>query len=118
VASTSTEATGDSRDPEVRHLPGHHRYEIWVDDARAGLTVYEAEGGSIAFMHTKIGDEYAGRGLGSILISAALDDVRASGRSVLPFCPFVRAYLQRHHEYADLVPPSRHAEFGLPADPD
>ena len=100
---------------EVRHLPERLRYEIWVDGVRAGMTSYERDRGAVAFMHTEIGDRFEGRGLGSALVGAALDDVRSSGGSVLPYCPFVRAFIQRHHEYADLVPADRLGEFGLPA---
>ncbi len=101
-------------EPEVRRLPQQLRYEIWVDGVRAGEASYEEQGRSIAFMHTQIGDDFGGQGLGSVLIGTALDDARASGQTVLPFCPFVRSYIQRHPEYADLVPTSRHDEFGLP----
>ena len=105
--------SGDPGEPEVRHAAD--RYEIWVGGDRAGFTSYELQDGAIAFMHTSIGDQFEGKGLASALIGAALDDVRASGRSVLPFCPFVRSFLQRHREYAGLVPISRRDEFGIPA---
>ena len=104
----------EATEPEVRHLPERLRYEIWVDGVRAGMTSYELDSGAVAFMHTRIGDQFEGRGLGSALISTALDDVRSSGGSVLPYCPFVRAFIQRHHEYAGLVPAPRLGEFGLP----
>jgi hypothetical protein len=32
---------------------------------------------------------------------------------VLPFCPFIRGYIQRHPAYLDLVPDDRRAEFEL-----
>ena len=32
-----------------------------------------------------------------------LDDVRAGGRRILPLCPFVKDFVDRHPEYADLV---------------
>ena len=32
---------------------------------------------------------------------------------VLPFCPFVNSYIQKHPEYLDLVPESRREAFGL-----
>jgi hypothetical protein len=32
---------------------------------------------------------------------------------VLPFCPFIRGYIQRHPAYLDLVPGDRRAEFQL-----
>jgi uncharacterized protein len=44
-----------------------------------------------------------GRGLASHLVRFALDEARATGRIVLPFCPFVRSFIQRHPAYVDLV---------------
>jgi predicted GNAT family acetyltransferase len=44
-----------------------------------------------------------GHGHGSTLVRAALDDVRARGLSVIPLCPFVKAYIEKHPEYADLL---------------
>jgi predicted GNAT family acetyltransferase len=32
---------------------------------------------------------------------------------VLPFCPFVNGYIQRHREYAELVPRVYRKGFGL-----
>jgi predicted GNAT family acetyltransferase len=90
-----------------------HRYEIAADDDLAGFTVYELRPDVIAFMHTKIGDEWSGHGVGSTLVRGALDDVRSRGLSVLPYCPFVRSWLERHEDYVDLVPPERRAEFHL-----
>jgi uncharacterized protein len=97
----------------VSDNPARHRYEITADGELAGFTVYELRPEVIAFMHTEIGDEYGGRGLGSILIRCTLDDVRARGLSVLPYCPFVRSWLERHDDYVDLVPANQRAQFGL-----
>jgi predicted GNAT family acetyltransferase len=36
-------------------------------------------------------------------VQAALDDVRARGGSVVASCPFVRGWIERHQQYADLV---------------
>ena len=58
-------------------------------------------------------DRFEGRGLGGKLVSFALADARGRDLAVLPFCPFVKAYIQRHREYADLVPGDRRAEFDL-----
>ena len=35
--------------------------------------------------------------------TGALDDIRARGLRLVPFCPFVRSYIRRHPDYADLV---------------
>lgn len=89
------------------------RYVIAVDGKPAGFAQYRDRGAALAFVHTEIDDRFEGQGLGGRLVSAALDDVRARGLMVLPFCPFVRGYVARHHEYLDLVPETQRSQFGL-----
>jgi redox-sensitive bicupin YhaK (pirin superfamily)/predicted GNAT family acetyltransferase len=90
---------------EFVHAEQRHRYEVHVDGVTAGFTQYrEKEGGAVlAFDHTEVADGYSGMGLASKLVSYALDDVRAAGKRIRPYCPYVRAFLKRHPEYADLV---------------
>jgi predicted GNAT family acetyltransferase len=92
---------------------GEARYEIRVDGDLAGFVTYRPRPGLIELVHTEIDEEFEGRGLGSQLISFALDDARERGLAVLPFCPFVNDYIQRHRQYVDLVPEGRRAEFEL-----
>jgi predicted GNAT family acetyltransferase len=98
---------------EVRHQAEEQRYVITVDGEPAGLTQYEQRHGAVAFLHTEIDDRFAGQGLASALIRAALDDVREQGGQVLPYCPFVRSWIAKHPEYVDLVPADRRAQFEL-----
>jgi predicted GNAT family acetyltransferase len=88
---------------EVRDVPDRSRYEATVDGALAGFAVYRDQGDARVFTHTEVLDEHEGRGVGSALAEAALDDVRAAGRSVVPRCPFIRGWIDRHPDYADLV---------------
>lgn len=80
-----------------------HAYVIEVDGERAGKAVYHLRGGRHFFVHTEIDPVYEGKGLGRQLVQFALDDVRAKEATVVPICPFVRAYIKRHPEYDDLV---------------
>jgi predicted GNAT family acetyltransferase len=89
------------------------RYEIRVDGELAGSLQYRSKPGLIALNHTEVDDRFEGRGLGSKLAAFALGDAREHGLAVLPFCPFVNAYVQRHREYVDLVPEDRRAAFDL-----
>ena len=89
--------------PEVIDDPSRSRFEILVDGEPAGLVTYRLRPSSIVFLNTEIGDEYEGKGLGSVLVKAALDSARARGLQVVPSCPFVRAWIERHPDYADLV---------------
>ena len=98
---------------EVHDAPERSRYEITVDDELAGFAEYERHHDSIAFTHTEIDSRFEGRGLASQLIRAALDAVRATGTPVLPFCPFVRGFIERHPDYLELVPENRRAAFDL-----
>jgi predicted GNAT family acetyltransferase len=88
---------------EVKDNPELHRYEIRLDGEVAGFATYRLRDGVVVFRHTEIDPAYEGHGLGSRLARAALDDVRASGRSVVPVCPFIKSYIDRHPEYQDLV---------------
>jgi uncharacterized protein len=91
------------------------QFEIAIDGERVGLAAYRRSKarGMIAFIHTEIDDAHEGEGLGGQLVSAALDAAREQRLEVLPFCPFVRGYIEAHPEYADLVPADHREEFGL-----
>ena len=61
--------------------------------------------------HTEIDERREGEGLGSELVRGVLDRIRASGKTVIPLCPFTAAYIQRHPEYVDLVDPGLRGRF-------
>jgi predicted GNAT family acetyltransferase len=78
------------------------RYELGVDGQQAVLA-YERKGGTVYLTHTEVPESLEGQGIGSRIVKHALDQARAAGETVAPWCPFVRAYIDRHPEYADLV---------------
>ncbi|TQN28792.1 hypothetical protein FHX37_4157 [Haloactinospora alba] len=87
----------------VTDNPDEHRYEIRGDGAPAGVAEYILTGGVMVFTHTQVGSPFAGRGLGSRLVRGALDDVRARNLRVIPVCPYVKGWIGRHPDYADLL---------------
>lgn len=89
--------------PEVVDDPTRSRFEILLDGRPAGLAAYRLRPGTIVFLHTEISDEHEGKGLGGVLVRAALDSARARGLRVVPSCPFVRSWIERHPDYGDLV---------------
>jgi predicted GNAT family acetyltransferase len=90
-------------DPRVSDDPERSRYELWLGATRAGLLEYVSEPGVVLLVHTEIDPAFGGQGLGNRLVAGALEDLRARGLRLVPLCPFVRAYLRRHPEDADLV---------------
>jgi predicted GNAT family acetyltransferase/glutaredoxin len=100
-------------DAVVVNVPEAHRYELLLDGDRIGELAYRQRKDRIAFTHTNVNPAYEGRGLGSRLAEAALADARRQGLAVVPLCPFIAWYLERHPEHGDLVAPdyaSRHDE--------
>jgi predicted GNAT family acetyltransferase len=76
-----------------------HRYELSVDDALAVLQ-YRLNGERLVLVHTEVPETLEGRGVGSRLVRAAIDDARESNLIVVPMCPFARAWLERHPDVA------------------
>jgi len=99
--------------PEFRDDQTAGRLEMLVGGRRAGYVAYRRRPGAIAFTHTEIEPEFEGKGLGGTLVREALSRARAEGLAVLPFCPFVRSYIERHPDQLDLVPEDRREEFEL-----
>ena len=83
--------------------PIESRYEASIDGALVGVSQYELTPDTIVFLHTVVAQEYEGQGVGGAIARYALDDARARGLTVRPLCPYIRGWLQRHPEYADLI---------------
>ena len=74
-----------------------------VVNGRQAVAAYQREGGTITFTHTKVPPSMEGQGIGSKLVRFALDSARDEGLKVVPQCPFVAAFIERHPEYRDLL---------------
>ena len=97
----------------VTDHPDQGRYEIDVDGELGGFVLYDRAKGELTLIHTETDPRFRGHGLGRHLIAAVLDEARRQGVAVLPYCPFVRAFIAGHPAYSDLVPADRRAKFGL-----
>ncbi|GAA1777571.1 hypothetical protein GCM10009834_40560 [Streptomonospora arabica] len=90
-------------DIQVVDAPEKKRYEARTGEAVAGFAEYRLTDELAVFTHTEVDSAYEGQGVGGALVRGALDDVRRRGLAVLPVCPFVKSWIQRHPDYADLV---------------
>jgi predicted GNAT family acetyltransferase len=94
-------------EPTVTNNPSASRFEIIVDGQVAGFSEYRRGEGVIESTHTVIEDAYEGQGLGGTLVREALDEARREGLQVVATCPFVKDYIERHPEHADLLAPGQ-----------
>ena len=92
---------------EITDVPEQSRFELSLDGVRVGFMDYAMLGDTFTALHTEIDPAYGGQGLGEQLVRHVLDLVRSSGMALRPVCPFVKAFLQKHPEYDDLLVASR-----------
>jgi uncharacterized protein len=81
------------------------RFSISVDGQTVGFTEYADRGGQRIFPHTEMADAFEGRGLATILVNEALQATRDAGLRIVAVCPMVAAFVNKHHEFDDLVDP-------------
>jgi predicted GNAT family acetyltransferase len=85
--------------PEVTDNRDQSRFEISIDGFEAELT-YRIRAGRLVLVHTGVPDELGGRGVGGLLMQAALAKASAEGLTVVPLCPYARSWLERHRDAA------------------
>lgn len=95
--------SGAPADLDWADHPERRRWEVRDGDEVVAYAEYRLSVGRITFTHTVVDPEHEGRGIGSRLARMVLDDAVARGLRIIPRCPFIRAYLGRHTEYADWV---------------
>jgi predicted GNAT family acetyltransferase len=86
----------------IRDNTERHRFELDADH-HVAFSNYKRANGVITILHTEVPQALEGRGIGSTLIRGVLDIARGQGLKVVTVCPFAKAYVERHPEYADLV---------------
>ena len=86
----------------VRQHIALNRYEMDIAGGTA-LAFYRLAGNVITITHTEVPAALRGRGIGSQMMHGVLKDVRARGLKVIPRCPFVADFINRHPACADLL---------------
>lgn len=97
----------------VRDNSARQRYELEVG-GRFAFIDYRRDGRDVIMTHAEVPVALRGGGIGSALVKGALMLVRERGERVVPLCPFVAQYIDRHPEARDLLagaePPQRQGQ--------
>lgn len=80
---------------EIKHNSEKERFEFIEDGQLAELT-YKKRGNTIYIMHTGVPETIGNRGIATVLAETALKYVLKTGLRLVVYCPFVKAYMQRH----------------------
>ncbi|MEE4297156.1 MAG: GNAT family N-acetyltransferase [Wenzhouxiangella sp.] len=87
----------------ITHQTVSKRFEMRVDGHLCTLDYSERQNG-VSFDSVQVPKAVGGRGLAGKLTRHALDWARSQGLSVQPTCPYVARWIDRHPDYADLLP--------------
>jgi len=87
-------------DVEIVRTPT--RFELLRDGRRIGQLGYTRDGDVLTLTHTEVSAEFSGQGLAGRLVESALSNIRDHEQSVIVECPYVRGFLAKHPEWADL----------------
>ena len=91
-----------SAPPDVINNAADKRFELSEGGKIASLT-YRMRSGKLYLIHTEVPEGLEGQGYGSALARTALEFAKREHLRVIPLCPFVSLYLERHPEYASLT---------------
>lgn len=78
------------------------QFEMQTPEGLA-LIAYELDANTMSILHTEVPEAMEGQGIASDLAKFALDYARENQMKVKNYCRFVQVFLQRHHEYQDLI---------------
>lgn len=91
--------TVERRDEQSRYV----LLDAEAEGARIGQEQYVDADGERIMYHTDVSEDYAGQGLAGTLVAAAVNDTIEAGLKIVPVCPYVKAWLPKHPEYAEHV---------------
>lgn len=88
--------------PDVVDNPALSRLEI-VEDAGIAVLEYRRLGSQLALIHTGVPKQFEGRGYGAALVSTAIQLARDENLSIVPYCPYARAWIEKHPDAVEGV---------------
>ena len=80
-----------------------HQYEFRIGDLIPRIEYIKTKNGEIYLTHTQVPSAQQGKGVGSSLVRLALEDIERQQLRLVPLCPFVAGYVQKHPEWKRLV---------------
>jgi predicted GNAT family acetyltransferase len=70
-------------------------FKVYVDGEEAGYLSYNMDAGTLDIEHTAVDPLFRGRGLGRMLVEAALEYAGSKRVEVRPFCSYARALMKK-----------------------
>ena len=88
---------------EIRHDEENQRFVASVDGTEAVVQYGRPDEGTLDLFRTYTPEALRGRGIAGHIVEAALEYARTAGLRVVPSCPYVARFIEKHDEHQSLV---------------
>jgi uncharacterized protein len=88
---------------QIQHDPEAREFWAPIESERCVLAYAEPDEHTLELLHTIVPPQEQGHGVGSALVEHVFVHAREQRKRIIPSCLFVRAWLDEHPEYQDLV---------------
>lgn len=79
-----------------------NRFETEIEGQMAVIE-YSVQPGILSLNHTEIPEALSGQGVASEMIEKVLLEIELRGLKVIPVCPFIRKYIDKHPEWKSIL---------------
>ena len=79
------------------------RFVLERDGEMVGYASFREQGTAVVVPHVETLQQHRGQGYAERLMDGIVERLRATGRTVVPLCPFAAAYMRDHPEHGDLL---------------
>ena len=73
------------------------------DKPKAFISFEDCKDNEIVITHTVVDPELRGQGIAGKLVERVVEFAKEENRKIVPICPYVVDYFQKHEEYEDLL---------------
>jgi predicted GNAT family acetyltransferase len=94
--------TGDAAE-SYQHDPARRRFRLSIGGTEAVVLDYVDRPGAWDVVHTYADPAFRGTGAASRLVRHVFEEARAAGLGIVPSCPYIPVWVDRHPDAADLV---------------
>ncbi len=89
----------------VQHEGDDKKARFFLEENGVRIAVMEyvyAGADKFIIEHTEVDDTYEGKGLGKLLVAAAVEHARERNMKIIPLCPYANAIFKKTPEYTDV----------------
>lgn len=83
----------------IKHDPSLHKFYFVKDNKEGFLEYSQPDKHTLNYHHTYVPPELRGQQLGEKIVKFALDYAEKNNYKIIPTCPFVKQFIEKHSEY-------------------